>query len=73
MAEASAGEMIELDFADQFGSERLPFKRMLRAPAAGAAGCFSGESRSLDELFQSLGQGGAFFRMNRRSEADVIE
>ncbi len=73
MAEASAGEMIELNFGDEFVVQGLPFHGMFCAPAAKSAGGFAGESGGLDHFFEFLGQGGAVFVVDGRTEAYVVE
>ena len=50
VAEAASGEVIELDFDDEFGIEGLPFGGAFCAPATGASGSFAGEARRLDQL-----------------------
>lgn len=73
MAEAAAGEVIELHFGDKFVVERLPLHGMLCAPTAFASGSFSGEARRFDEFQEFFGQRGALLIADGRGETDVIE
>ena len=50
VAETASGEVIELNFDDEFGIKGLPFGGALGAPAAGASGSFAGEAGGLDQL-----------------------
>src|ERR1700719_4135544 len=56
VTEPAAGEMVELNFGDEFVVQRLPFQRMFGAPTAQPAGGFAGEAGSLDHLFEVFGQ-----------------
>ena len=73
VTEAASGEVIELNFDHQPGSERLPLRGTSGAPAAGASGGFAREAGGLDQLLQFPGQGKAIVLVDRRGEADVIE
>src|SRR5438874_2705377 len=71
VSEAPAGEMVVADFDHQHRLERLPFRRALRAPAAGPAGLVAGETGRGDERLDFLEQLLPFGRFETRTESDV--
>jgi hypothetical protein len=73
VAEAAAGEVVELDFGDEFVVERLPLHGVLGAPAAFASRSFAGEAGRLYEFQEFFGKGGTLFVADGGREADVIE
>src|SRR5438067_522807 len=56
MTKAAAGEVIVLNFDDEFRGERLPFCGSLSRPTARTAGSVASEARRLDQFFQLLSQ-----------------
>ena len=50
VAKTASGEVIELDFDDEFGIERIPLGGTFGAPAAGTSGSFAGEAGRIDQL-----------------------
>src|SRR5262249_1482502 len=73
VAEAIAAEMVVTDLDHELGSERLPFGRAFRRPAAGTARRLPGESWRRDEALELLGQRLAFRGFDVRGEADVMQ
>src|SRR5581483_6143556 len=60
VAESALREVIVGNFADQFGSQRLPFSGAFRGPATGAAGSASGKP---GRALQSFNLGFKFFSL----------
>src|SRR5882724_1694603 len=56
VTKATAGKMIILDFNYQLCPQRLPFARLLRAPATWSARFVSGESRRRNQRLKLFGQ-----------------
>lgn len=73
MREAIAGNLIEPNFCNQFGANRLPLPAPFRAPSAGAAWRFAGKAGRRSQTFELSRQCWPVFPRDRRCKANVVE
>ena len=73
MAEAAAGEVVVLDFDDDFGGQGLPLGAAPGRPAARAAGRLAVEAGRLDERLEQRREFFPLRGFEGRAEADVVE
>ena len=73
VTKAVAADVIVAHFDDQLGSQRLPFGRPLRRPAARSTRRFASETRCRDQLLQPLRQLRLFIGRERGCEPDVVQ
>ncbi len=72
MAKAAAGEVIVLNFNDEFRIERLPFRGSFSGPAA-RAGSIAGEAWWFDQFLKLLRQRRLLVRFEARRETHVMQ
>src|SRR3954470_19685155 len=73
VAKSLAAEMIVADLDHQLRLERTPLCRALGGPAARPARRVAGESGLADQFFKPVGESWLLLRLERRSEADMMQ